>query len=55
MAQRRKNPHAVALGKLAGAGRMKRVSPERRKEIARMGAAALWAKRRAKAAEGSPQ
>jgi hypothetical protein len=48
MVQRRKNPHAVALGRLAGEGRMKRITPARRKEIAKMGAAARWAKRRAK-------
>jgi hypothetical protein len=48
MGQRRKNPHAVALGKLAHEGRMKRITPARRKEIARIANAARWAKHRAK-------
>lgn len=42
-----KNPAAVALGKLGGSkggvARAERLSPERRSEIARMGAQARWA------------
>jgi hypothetical protein len=48
MVQHRKNKHAVALGRLAHEGRMKRISPERRKEIAKIAAAARWGKSRAK-------
>ena len=54
MVQRRKNPHAVALGKLAHEGRMKRISPARRAEIGRIAAAARWAKHR-KANPESPK
>src|SRR5579859_5614075 len=46
-----KNPFAVALGRLGGAkggrARAERLSPRRRKEIARKAAKALWTKRRA--------
>jgi hypothetical protein len=42
--RRKKNPHAVAMGKLAGAARTKALSPERRKEIAKIAAAARWTK-----------
>jgi hypothetical protein len=38
----RKNPVAVALARL----RAKRLSPERRREIARQAARARWAKKR---------
>ena len=41
-----KNPHAVALGRLGGLkggqARKKRLSPERRREIARKAARARW-------------
>ncbi|MGH2561636.1 MAG: hypothetical protein ACRDJH_21420 [Thermomicrobiales bacterium] len=41
-----KNPHAVALGRMGGAkggpARAKKLSPERRREIARQAAAARW-------------
>lgn len=43
-----KNPHAVALGKLGGKkggpARAAKLTPERRKEIARKAAKARWAK-----------
>jgi hypothetical protein len=43
-----KNPAAVALGKLGGAkggaARAAKLTPERRSEIARRGAAARWSK-----------
>jgi hypothetical protein len=48
----RKNPAAVALGKLGaskgGKARAKKLSAKRRKEIARKAIAARWAKYRAK-------
>jgi hypothetical protein len=44
-----KNPHAVALGRLATAGRMKHISPQRRREIAVHAARARWAKKKARA------
>lgn len=40
-----KNPAAVALGKLGGKARKKKLSPERRKEIAQIAIKARWAKR----------
>ena len=47
---KKKNPHAVALGKIGGAkgGKMRaaRLSPERRSEIARKAVLARWAKRK---------
>ena len=46
--KKRKNPAAVALGKLGGkkggAARAASLSPERRKEIARQAAAKRWKK-----------
>ncbi len=43
-----KNPHAVALGRLGGQkggkARAKKLTPERRSEIARRAARARWAK-----------
>lgn len=46
MATRKKNPHAVALGKLGGKkggkARAAALSPERRREIARKAARARW-------------
>ena len=45
-----KNPHAVALGRLGGRkgglARAAILSPERRRAIARMGAVAMWAKKK---------
>jgi len=47
---KKKNPHAVALGKIGGAkggkARATKLSPERRSEIARKAVLARWAKRR---------
>jgi hypothetical protein len=53
MAAKRKNPHAVALGrkggkaggKKGGKARWEGVSPEQRSEIARKAALARWKKR----------
>lgn len=51
-----KNPAAVALGRLGGKkggpARAKKLSAERRSEIARKAANAMWAKRRAAESEG---
>ena len=50
MAQKRKNPHAVAMGKLGGPkggkARAKSLSPGRRSEIARNAVNARWRKYR---------
>ncbi|MBI3695337.1 MAG: hypothetical protein HY238_10945 [Acidobacteria bacterium] len=47
---RKKNPAAVALGKLGakkgGKTRMQMLTPEERKELARKAAVARWGKRR---------
>ncbi len=39
-----KNPHASAMGKMGAAARAKKVSPERRSEIAKTAAAKRWKK-----------
>jgi hypothetical protein len=53
--KKRKNPSAVALGKLGGSKggkiRAARLSPERRSEIARKAVLARWAKRKAQTGE----
>jgi hypothetical protein len=50
---KKKNPNAVALGKLGGSKggkiRAARLTPEKRREIARNAVLARWAKARAKA------
>jgi len=43
-----KNPHAVQLGQLGGKARVKKITSERRQEIARNAARARWAKERKK-------
>jgi hypothetical protein len=49
MTKKKKNPHAVALGKIGGSKggkvRASKLSPERRSEIARKAVLARWAKR----------
>ena len=47
---KRKNPHAVALGRKGGISRLYTISPERRREIARLGGLATARNRKAKAA-----
>lgn len=42
---RKKNPAAVALGKRSAAGRMRKMSPEQRKAVAKKAARARWAKK----------
>jgi hypothetical protein len=48
MAKKKKNPHAVALGKLGGSKggktRAAKLTPEQRSEAARKAVAARWAK-----------
>jgi hypothetical protein len=49
MSPRRKNPHAVALGRLGGrigGKRLETLTPERRREIAQLAARARWQTRR---------
>ena len=52
---RKKNPHAVALGRMGGAKggkvRAANLSPERRREIARKAVLARWAKAKKKEEE----
>lgn len=47
---KRKNPHAVALGRIggrkSGKARMEKLTPERRSEIARNAVQARWAKKK---------
>lgn len=49
---KKKNPHAVALGKMGGAkggkARAAKLSPERRREIARKAVLSRWAKHKNK-------
>lgn len=53
-----KNPHAVALGKLGGLkggkARAEKLSPAKRKAIAKKGAKARWAERKATAPSPAP-
>jgi hypothetical protein len=53
--RRRKNVHAVALSKLGNAARMKALSPERRREIAKIASEARWSKHRAATHKEAPQ
>jgi hypothetical protein len=50
MSPRRKNPHAVALGRLGGRiggkRRLETLTPERRRQIAQQAARARWQTRR---------
>jgi hypothetical protein len=46
--KKEKNPHAVQMGQLGGRARIKKITPERRKEIARNAARVRWAKERKK-------
>jgi hypothetical protein len=56
IARRKKNRNAVALGRLGGKARIKRIPPERRAEIARIAAVTRWSKHRANAkVTGAPQ
>jgi hypothetical protein len=46
--KKEKNPHAVQLGQLGGKARIKKITPEKRREIARNAARARWAKEKKK-------
>ena len=54
-AEQKKNPHAVILGRLGGLkggkARAKKLSAERRREIARAAAKARWAKQSSRSQE----
>ncbi len=53
--RRRKNPHAVALGKMGGSkgGKLRaaKLTPERRREIARKAVLARWSRAKTKGEE----
>jgi hypothetical protein len=46
--KKEKNPNAVQLGRLGGKARLKKMTAERREEIARNAARVRWAKERKK-------
>jgi hypothetical protein len=46
--KKEKDPHAVHLGQLGGRARKRKLTPERRREIARRAAEARWAKAKIK-------
>jgi hypothetical protein len=46
MAKKEKDPNAVALGRKGGKARLRTMTPEQRKEIARKAITARWAKAR---------
>ena len=56
---KKKNPNAVALGKLGGSKggkiRAAKLTPEERREIARNAVLARWAKAREKAGQKEPR
>jgi hypothetical protein len=45
MAKKEKDPHAVYLGKLGGNARKRKLTADRRREIARKAAQTRWSKR----------
>ena len=46
--KKEKDPHAVYLGHLGGKARIRKIAPEKRREIARRAANARWAKAKKK-------
>jgi hypothetical protein len=46
--EKKKDPHAVALGRKGGKARLQKMTSEQRKDIARRAVNARWAKVRAK-------
>jgi hypothetical protein len=46
--EKKKDPHAVALGRKGGKARLQKMTSEQRKDIARKAVTARWAKVRAK-------
>jgi hypothetical protein len=55
MARKQKNPAAVSLGSLGGKARARKLSPERRREIARKAIEARWARQRSAKRARPPQ
>jgi hypothetical protein len=49
---KKKNPAAVALGKRGAKARMKKLTPEKRTEVAKTAAAARWKKTAAAKGKG---
>jgi hypothetical protein len=45
MTRKEKDPHAVYLGKLGGKARKRKLTADRRREIAKKAAEARWTKR----------
>jgi hypothetical protein len=52
VSRKQKNPAAVTLGSLGGKARAKKLSPERRREIARKAIEARWARRKSTKKQG---
>jgi hypothetical protein len=52
MPRKEKDPHAVHLGRMGGKARLRKMTPEKRREIARKASLARWAKEKKKT-EGS--
>jgi hypothetical protein len=56
---KKKNPHAVALGRLGGLkggkARTAKLTPEQRKELARKAVLARWAKNKKRSNDGKTQ
>jgi len=48
MAKKEKDPHAVHLGRLGGKARLRKLTPEQRREIARKASLARWNKEKKK-------
>jgi hypothetical protein len=46
--EKKKDPHAVALGRKGGKARLQKLTSEQRREIARKAVTARWAKARTK-------
>jgi hypothetical protein len=42
--KKKKNPHAVAMGRIGGKARLQKLTPEQRREYARKAVLARWAK-----------
>jgi hypothetical protein len=46
---RKKNPHAVALGRIGGKARLIKMTAEQRRAVSRLGNEVRWGKRKPKA------
>jgi len=51
--ERKKNPNAVALGRLGARARQEKLTPEQRRAIAKKAIRARWSKAKKKKASGS--